>query len=272
MTSVQSPKRISGSSLNKTFHVFAPATDPSSVGASDLIYAYALLEAIEIMQSQPNVNTLLSVVADYGMTIISADGIAIIHRTSGRWRPVIIREIVDEPDVAGVVHQVVQSLAADGWLQQYRRVDDLDQDGRWDGLPVSSNLQAWRSLLIVPSEPRNDHAPTLMWPTLMWWSRESSAFEDQSDIAELFARSAGLAIHNVNARDNLAHAVIARHRVSLAQGILMSRRGCSEDEAIAILEDRSQRTNRKLRFIAEEVIRIGDLEPASTETERDRIW
>jgi len=270
MTSVQSRKRISGSSLNKTFHVFAPATDPSSVGASDLIYAYALLEAIEIMQSQPNVNTLLSVVADYGMTIISADGIAIIHRTSGRWRPVIVREIVDEPDVAGV-HQVVQSLAADGWLQQYRRVDDLDQDGPWDGLPVFSNLRAWRSLLIVPSEPRNDHAPTLMWPTLMWWSRESSAFEDQSDIAELFARSAGLAIYNVNARDNLAQAVIARHRVGLAQGILMSRLGCSRDQAIAILEDRSQRTNRKLPFIAEEVIRIGDLEPASTETERDRI-
>lgn len=51
----------------------------------------------------------------------------------------------------------------------------------------------------------------------------------------------------------------------------MSRLGCSHDQAIAILEDRSQRTNRKLLFIAEEVIRIGDLEPASTETERDRI-
>jgi hypothetical protein len=138
MTTVQSPKRISGSSPNKTSHVFAPATDPSSAGASDLIYAYALLEAIEIMQSQPNVNTLLSVAADYGTTIISADGIAIIHGMSGRWRPVIVREIVDEPDVAGV-HQVVQSLAADGWLQQYRRVDDLDRtaDGMASLLPVT---------------------------------------------------------------------------------------------------------------------------------------
>jgi hypothetical protein len=192
-----------GSPLDETSHVFAAATDPSSVGASDLIYAYALLEATKVMLNQPNVNALLSVVADYGTMIISADGIAIIDGTSGRWRPLIVREIVDQSDIAGV-HQVVQSLAADGWLQQYSRVDDLDQDGRWDGLFVSSNLQAWRSLLIVPSEPRNDHAPTLMW-----WSRESSAFEDQSDIAELFARSAGLAIHNVIARDNLTQAVIA---------------------------------------------------------------
>jgi hypothetical protein len=192
-----------GSPLDETSHVFAAATDPSSVGASDLIYSYALLEATKVMLNQPNVNALLSVVADYGTMIISADGIAVIDGTSGRWRPVIVREIVDQSDVAGV-HQVVQSLAADGWLQQYSRVDDLDQDGRWDGLFVSSNLQAWRSLLIVPSEPRNDHAPTLMW-----WSRESSTFEDQSDIAELFARSAGLAIHNVNARDKLTQAVIA---------------------------------------------------------------
>jgi hypothetical protein len=105
----------------------------------------------------------------------------------------------------------------------------------------------------------------------MWWSRGSSAFEDQSDIAELFARSVGLAIHNVNARDNLAQAVVARHRVGLAQGILMSRFGCSPHEAIAILKDRSQRTNRKLRIIVDEVIRIGDLKPAPTDKERNRL-
>ena len=51
----------------------------------------------------------------------------------------------------------------------------------------------------------------------------------------------------------------------------MSRLGCSHDQAIAILEDRSQRTNRKLPFIAEEVIRIGDLEPAPAAKEHERI-
>jgi ANTAR domain len=93
----------------------------------------------------------------------------------------------------------------------------------------------------------------------------------QTDIAELFARNAGLAIHNANARDNLAQAVVARHRAGVAQGILMSRLGCTEDQAIAILKDRSQRTNRKLRLIADEIIRIGELEPAPTQKERDRI-
>jgi ANTAR domain len=99
----------------------------------------------------------------------------------------------------------------------------------------------------------------------------TDSFEGQTDIAELFARHAGLAIHNASARDNLAQAVVARHRAGVAHGILMSRLGCSQDQAIAILKHRSQRTNRKLRIIADEVIRIGDLKRAPTDKERDRL-
>ena len=62
-----------------------------------------------------------------------------------------------------------------------------------------------------------------------------------------------------------------KHRAGVAQGILMSRLGCSQDRAIAILKHRSQRTNRKLRIIADEVIRIGDPKPAPTHKERDRL-
>jgi hypothetical protein len=87
------------------------------------------------------------------------------------------------------------------------------------------------------------------------WSRRIGAFADQTDIAELFARTAGLAIHNVNTHNNLMQAVVARHRVGIAKGILMSRLGCSQDEAIALLKNRSQRTNRKLRIIAKEISR-----------------
>jgi hypothetical protein len=38
-----------------------------------------------------------------------------------------------------------------------------------------------------------------------------------------------------------------------------------------MLKHRSQCTNRKLRIIADEVIQIGDLKPAPTKVERDRL-
>jgi hypothetical protein len=180
MTSVHSPGPVAGSPLDEASPALDGAIESISIVAFDLTYAYTLLEAIEIMHNQPDVNTLLSAVAEYGTTIISADGIAIIHKTAGRWRPMIIRETEDEPDVAGM-HQVIELLAADGGLQQCRWVDDLSQH-QWSGLAISSNLRAWQSLLVMPSEPRNDHLPTLMW-----WSRRRGAFEGQMDIAELFA-------------------------------------------------------------------------------------
>jgi len=90
------------------------------------------------MHDQPNVGTLLSAVAEYGATLIPADGIAIIRRTAGRLGQMIIRETQDEPEVVSV-QRVVKLLAAEGWLQHFERVDDLGQDDRWAGLSVSSN-------------------------------------------------------------------------------------------------------------------------------------
>ncbi|MFZ1118316.1 MAG: ANTAR domain-containing protein, partial [Propionibacteriaceae bacterium] len=54
-------------------------------------------------------------------------------------------------------------------------------------------------------------------------------------------------------------AMAARHRVGLAQGILMIRRQLSADQAFALLKSESQNTHVKLRTIAQTVIQTGDL-------------
>src|SRR5215203_2290045 len=67
-------------------------------------------------------------------------------------------------------------------------------------------------------------------------------------------------------RDNLNRAVAARHRVGLAQGILMTRRQLTSDQAFALLKHHSQNTHVKLRTISQTVIETGDL-PVAAETE-----
>jgi AmiR/NasT family two-component response regulator len=67
-------------------------------------------------------------------------------------------------------------------------------------------------------------------------------------------------------RDNLNRAVSARHRVGLAQGILMTRRELSADQAFALLKHESQNTHVKLRAIAQTVIQTGDL-PVGTQSD-----
>jgi AmiR/NasT family two-component response regulator len=56
-----------------------------------------------------------------------------------------------------------------------------------------------------------------------------------------------------------ARAVAARHRVGLAQGILMTGRRLTAEEAFALLKRESQNTHVKLRTIAQTVIQTGDL-------------
>jgi hypothetical protein len=85
------------------------------------------------------------------------------------------------------------------------------------------------------------------------------------DVAEAFAHHAGLALEAVMERDNLNRAAAARHRVGLAQGILMTRRQLTADEAFTLLRRHSQNTHVKLRTIAQTVIQTGDL-PVGTES------
>jgi AmiR/NasT family two-component response regulator len=49
--------------------------------------------------------------------------------------------------------------------------------------------------------------------------------------------------------------------IGRAQGVLMAREGCGSEKAFDILRRASQRTNRKLREIAEEI--VAPFEPSS---------
>jgi AmiR/NasT family two-component response regulator len=78
-------------------------------------------------------------------------------------------------------------------------------------------------------------------------------------VEEAVAMIAADAAAVVTERDNLNRAVAARHRVGVAQGILMTRYQLTADQAFTLLKRQSQNTNVKLRTIAQTVIQTGDL-------------
>jgi AmiR/NasT family two-component response regulator len=59
--------------------------------------------------------------------------------------------------------------------------------------------------------------------------------------------------------ENLETALRTSRQIGIAMGILMCRNGCTEDDAFAALRKASQRRQRKLRDIAEEVALTGHL-------------
>lgn len=54
--------------------------------------------------------------------------------------------------------------------------------------------------------------------------------------------------------EQLEQAVASREVIGMAKGILMEQQGCDRDEAFDVLRRASQRENRKLRDLAEEVV------------------
>jgi hypothetical protein len=58
---------------------------------------------------------------------------------------------------------------------------------------------------------------------------------------------------------NLERALVSNRRIGMALGVLMSRRGLTEEQAFDLLREQSSRRNEKLARLAEEVVYTGDL-------------
>jgi hypothetical protein len=142
---------------------------------------------------------------------------------------------------------VIEMLFRQGLLQQPISIDDLAEGASWNGL-------ARRALLVVRIEG-SSRQPV----RLVWYATRPATLSPYEDVAEAFAHHASLAFRVVTERDNSKRAVAARHRVGLAQGILMTRHQLKADQALTLLKCHSQNTHVKLRTIAQTVTQIGDL-------------
>lgn len=84
---------------------------------------------------------------------------------------------------------------------------------------------------------------------------------DSAHWAKLLAECAGAWLSNCRAyrearaqADNLARALESRPIIEQAKGIIMSFQGCDADAAFDILRRASQRQNRRLRLVAQEIV------------------
>jgi GAF domain-containing protein len=95
----------------------------------------------------------------------------------------------------------------------------------------------------------------------VYGSAEQSFDRDSVAIAQTFASYAAVAIANaalyhqsVEMARNLQTAMQSRAVIEQAKGILMAQHHCSPDEAFVMLRSASQRSNRKLRDLAQAIV------------------
>jgi hypothetical protein len=219
---------------------------PPTAAPPDLAYTTALLAACQRMWAAPDVAALWRTVVREAMALIAADGAAVVTYTERFWQNLAARPSDAAPDDSAAA-AVIEMLFRQGLLQQSTSIDDLAEGASWNGL-------ARRALLVVRIEgsPRQP-------VRLVWYATRPATLSRYADVAEAFAHHAGLALEAVTERVNLNRAVAARHHIGLAQGILMSRQQLTAEQAFSLLQRRSQKTNVKLRTIAQTIIQTGDL-------------
>jgi len=224
---------------------------PPTGAPDDLAYATALAAACQRILAAPDAPALWRTVVDEALALIAGDGAAIVSYTERFWQTLAVRPSDAAPSDSAAA-EVIEMLFRQGLLQQPSPNDDPTEVTSWDALGERAVLVAR-----IEGSPRQPLR-------LVWYATGPASLSPYAEIAEAIADHASVALKAALERDNLTRAMTARHRVGLAQGILMVRHQLTADQAFALLKRESQNTHVKLRAIAQTVIQTGDL-PAGAE-------
>lgn len=138
------------------------------------------------------------------------------------------------------------------------RILDLKAEARWPSYVPRALDRGARSILSLPMAAEGS-----IIGALNLYSREPEAFDAESaSIGEIVAAHAGLASQVSSAffghrdlAEQLAEAMRSRAVIEQAKGVMMAVHRCDADAAFGHLTRMSQKTNRKLRDVAEETVR-----------------
>lgn len=132
-----------------------------------------------------------------------------------------------------------------------------EADPRWPEFADAARAQGFVGVLSTPLGPRGRHLGALNL-----YSRTRAGFGPAAEeTAQLFADQASVVLANAEVfgaverlNTQLREALDARDVIRHAEGILMGRHRCSADEAFTLLREDCERSNKKLRDVAREVV------------------
>lgn len=137
------------------------------------------------------------------------------------------------------------------------RIDDMRHEERW---PEYGQRVAEMGVLSSASLPLPVQDDVI--GALNLYARRPRAFGSRDlDAAAVVAEHAAVAVANAHAYSaaadlgrQMSAAMASRAVIEQAKGIVMGQRGCSADEAFALLSRLSQDTNRKVRDVAASLV------------------
>jgi GAF domain-containing protein len=135
------------------------------------------------------------------------------------------------------------------------RIDDLESDQRWPRFAEAAVRHGVRSMLACRLATQRDKLGALN----LYATRPGAFNEESEAMAVGYAAHVSLALSALDREANLRRAMASRELIGQAMGILMERHRITASQAFDVMVHASQRSNVKLRLIAEELVRTGSL-------------
>ncbi len=187
----------------------------------------------------------------------AADMVGLTMVVDGRARTAVFTD-EDAPEIDSAQYESGIGPCLDAFRhQEVFRIDDTTKDERWGPFSEAAAAHGIRSTASLPLIANHEGVGALNF-----YSRSASAFSDDDiEVGSRYATQAAIVLANSQAywdayqlSQDLATAMRSRAVIEQAKGILMGAQRCSADEAFQMLVRASQRENRKLRDIAEELV------------------
>jgi len=187
----------------------------------------------------------------------AADMAGLTMLVDGRARTAVFTDD-DAPEIDSAQYETGIGPCLDAFRhQEVFRIDDTTKDERWRPFSEAAAAHGIQSTVSLPLIANHEGVGALNL-----YSRSPAAFSDEDiEVGSRYATQAAIVLANSQAywdayqlSQDLATAMRSRAVIEQAKGIMMGAQRCSADEAFQILVRASQRENRKLRDIAEELV------------------
>jgi transcriptional regulator with GAF, ATPase, and Fis domain len=169
---------------------------------------------------------------------------------------------VASSEIAANVDSIQYRVNAGPCLDAYRRqainrIDSTDSDERWPEFSRGAAAAGVHAVLSYPLIVAGDGIGALNL-----YGETEYSFDDETErLGAVFATHASITLANASAfwrteelRRNLEQALATRGVIDQAKGILMKSEGYTADEAFDVLKRASQRANRKVHDIAQQIV------------------
>ena len=227
----------------------------TSHGQDELAVSFS--ELARTLQQPDDPDRTLQAIVQAAVQLIPGVGEASISAVLGRKR-------VDSQAPSGELAQAVDALQDElgqgpcldaVYEQQTVRVADMATETRWPQFAARALQAGAAGMLSFQLYVEGDNLGALNL-----YSRQAGTFDDESEhIGLLFASHAAVAYDAVRQQTGLARSVATRQLIGQAQGILMERHKITADQAFGLLVRVSQHRNHKLRDVADDLVRSGEL-------------